>query len=78
MGSIGRGAMGTRLLFVAVSFPLLARLAAAHSNLITPKPRNAIDSELPEWKDGNAPYAWVPSLGNTSGAPCACRNGSDD
>ena len=73
MGSAGRGsAMGARLLLVAVCLPL----AAAHSNLITPKPRNAIDSELPEWKDGNAPYAWVPSLGNTSGAPCACRNGS--
>ena len=51
-------------------------LAAAHSNLIKPKPRNAIDSELPEWKDGNAPYYWVPSLGK-SGTPCACRNGTD-
>ena len=51
-------------------------LAAAHSNLIKPKPRNAIDSELPEWKDGNAPYYWVPSLGK-DGTPCACRNGTD-
>eukprot|EP01044_Picomonas_judraskeda_P022043 COSAG03_NODE_5367_length_1267_cov_1.216610_3_plen_93_part_00 len=25
-------------------------LAASHSSLISPKPRNAIDSELPEWK----------------------------
>merc|ERR1719401_599147 len=51
-------------------------LAAAHSNLIKPKPRNAIDSELLEWKDGNAPYYWVPSLGK-NGTPCACRNGTD-
>merc|ERR1711865_1330300 len=53
-------------------------LVAAHSNLIKPKPRNAIDSELPEWKDGNAPYYWVPNLPNINdGTPCACRNGTD-
>merc|ERR1712086_46648 len=53
-------------------------LAAAHSNLIKPKPRNAIDSELPEWKDGNAPYYWVPNMPNINdGTPCACRNGTD-
>ena len=46
------------------------------SNLIKPKPRNAIDSELPEWKAGNAPYYWVPNIGN-DGTPCACRNGTD-
>jgi len=51
-------------------------LVAAHSNLIKPKPRNAIDSELPEWKDGNAPYYWVEGIGN-DGTPCACRNGTD-
>ena len=50
-------------------------LAAAHSSLITPKPRNAIDSELPEWKDGNSPYMWVPNIGK-DGAPCACKNGT--
>ena len=50
-------------------------LAAAHSSLITPKPRNAIDSELPEWKDGNSPYYWVKGIGK-DGAPCACRNGT--
>ena len=27
----------------------------AHSNLITPKPRNAIDSLLPGWQNGTAP-----------------------
>ena len=53
----------------------LLPLAAAHSSLITPKPRNAIDSELPEWADGNAPYMWVEGIGK-AGAPCACRNGS--
>jgi len=53
----------------------LLPLAAAHSSLITPKPRNAIDSELPEWADGNAPYMWVENIGK-AGAPCACRNGS--
>jgi len=53
----------------------LLPLAAAHSSLITPKPRNAIDSELPEWADGNAPYMWVPGIGK-DGTPCACRNGS--
>tara|TARA_B110001452_G_scaffold4962_1_gene4606 strand:+ start:36 stop:1118 length:1083 start_codon:yes stop_codon:yes gene_type:complete len=47
--------------------------AAAHSNLIYPKPRNAIDSTLPEWSNGKAPYNWQP-YGDT---PCACRNGTD-
>ena len=63
--------------------------AAAHNMLITPKPRNAIDSELPEWSHGKAPYTWDPSGGgqhpypkaNYSAQvdgyfPCACRNGS--
>ena len=61
----------------------------AHNMLITPKPRNAIDSELPEWHGGIAPYTWDPSGGgrhpfpkaNYSPAvdgyfPCACRNGT--
>merc|ERR1719160_534104 len=47
--------------------------AASHSNLIKPKPRNAIDSELPEWHGGNAPYRWQPH----NNTPCACRNGTD-
>ena len=51
-------------------------LVASHSNLIRPKPRNAIDSELPEWSNGNAPYMWVPGIGN-NGTPCACKNGTD-
>jgi len=45
----------------------------AHSNLIRPKPRNAIDSELPEWHGGNAPYMWQPN----NHTPCVCRNGTD-
>merc|ERR1712113_1179385 len=48
-------------------------LAAAHSSLIKPKPRNAIDSELQGWKDGSAPYKWEDSK-----PPCACKNGTDD
>jgi len=47
--------------------------AAAHSNLIYPKPRNAIDSTLPEWHGGKAPYVWQPHGDN----PCQCRNGTD-
>lgn len=54
---------------------VLLPLAAAHSNLIKPKPRNAIDSELPEWANGKAPYHWE-GPGNGT-APCACRNGTD-
>ena len=49
-----------------------AAVAAAHSNLIYPKPRNAIDSDLPEWSGGKAPYLWQPH----GDAPCACRNGT--
>ena len=49
---------------------------AAHSNLIYPKPRNAIDSLLPEWSGGKAPYAWrggpKPGPHATAGPPCAC------
>ena len=57
----------------AVILGLFLPLAAAHSSLIRPKPRNAIDSELPEWKGGKAPYVWQPN-GNV---PCACRNGTE-
>ena len=53
--------MGVQFL-LAVLLPVVA----AHSNLIKPKPRNAIDSELPEWKDGNAPYMWVPNIGKVT------------
>ena len=52
---------------------LLAAGAAAHSNLIYPKPRNAIDSLLPEWSGGNAPYKWQPH----GDSPCACTNGTE-
>mmetsp|Transcript_103340 Transcript_103340/g.205393 ORF Transcript_103340/g.205393 Transcript_103340/m.205393 type:complete len:150 (-) Transcript_103340:4-453(-) len=49
--------------------------AAAHSNLIYPKPRNAIDSLLPGWKGGKAPPVahWHPH----GDVPCACRNDTD-
>ncbi len=39
---------------------LLVPCAEAHSSLIYPKPRNAIDSLLPEWSGGKAPYRWQP------------------
>lgn len=45
--------------------------ASGHSNLIYPKPRNAIDSLLPEWSRGKAPTQW-PDGEN----PCACTNGT--
>lgn len=50
-----------------------AATTKAHSNLIYPKPRNAIDSTLPEWADGKSPYVWQPN-GNP---PCACANGTE-
>lgn len=68
-----RSAMKAALAGLAVV--LLPNQAAAHSSLITPKPRNAIDSELPQWAEGNAPYMWVPGIGK-AGAPCACKNGT--
>jgi hypothetical protein len=45
------------------SFALLAS-AAAHSSLISPKPRNAIDSNDPRWQQGrSSPDLWQPNLG---------------
>lgn len=50
----------------------LGLASAGHSNLISPKPRNAIDSRLPQWAGGKSPAKWEPHGDN----PCACRNGS--
>ena len=50
----------------------LGLATAGHSNLISPKPRNAIDSRLPQWAGGKSPTKWQPHGDN----PCACRNGS--
>jgi hypothetical protein len=47
----------------------------AHSNLIYPKPRNAIDSLLPEWSGGKAPYVWEGGP-KPYHAPCVCKNGT--
>ena len=58
-------------LFIVASFAF--QLCAAHSNLIYPKPRNAIDSLLPEWSGGKAPYLW-PSGPKPYEPPCACTN----
>ena len=55
----------------------LATVAAAHSNLIYPKPRNAVDSFDPRWEHGkNSPDLWQAKLGPVLGQACACRNGS--
>ena len=63
--------MGKAALLPVLCAALLGT-AAAHSNLIYPKPRNAIDSLLPEWSGGKAPYVWQPY----GDAPCACTNGT--
>ena len=55
-----------------------AALVGAHSNLIYPMPRNAIDRLDPRWQGGEgSPDIWQPNLGNKSGQACACVNGSD-
>ena len=64
--------MGVQFL-LAIFLPVVA----AHSNLIKPKPRNAIDSELPQWKDGNAPYMWVPNIGKVATMHRLCDVHSD-
>ena len=56
---------------------LLATAAQAHSNLISPRPRNAIDGNDPRWEHGlNSPDMWQGDLGPVWGQACACRNGS--
>ena len=55
---------------------LVIATADAHGMMIRPKPRNAIDSALPEWSNGTAPYKWTGGV-DASTWPCACRNGSD-
>ena len=53
------------------------RDAAAHSSLILPKPRNAIDSNDPRWAGGrSSPDIWQADLGAEQGQACACSNGS--
>merc|ERR1719321_2264167 len=67
-------------MIAASLWALLAGPAAGHSMMITPKPRNAIDSELPEWRGGKAPYVWHPKENPHlpgGDAPCACRNGTE-
>ena len=61
-----------------VALAALAATASAHSSLIYPKPRNAIDSLLPEWQGGKAPYRWEPVADQPLGDyPCACVNGTE-
>ena len=61
---------------LAIAGALLAAGADAHSNLIFPKPRNAIDSLLPEWSGGKAPYQWVGGP-KPYHPPCVCWNGTE-
>jgi len=57
---------------------LILGLAGAHSNLIYPKPRNAVDSLLPEWQNGEAPATahWLPPAAAPQ-LPCACANDTE-
>ena len=72
-----RGGRGEHAMVVARALLLsgLVAVASAHSSLIYPKPRNAIDSSLPEWSDGKAPYRW-PGGAGVDDYPCACVNGT--
>eukprot|EP00729_Bicosta_minor_P006469 gene6469-3087_t len=52
-------------------------LTNCHSILISPRPRNAIDTLDKRWgSDGSSPDVWQPALGSVHGAACACRNGT--
>eukprot|EP00656_Telonema_subtile_P055338 TRINITY_DN8524_c0_g1_i1.p1 TRINITY_DN8524_c0_g1~~TRINITY_DN8524_c0_g1_i1.p1 ORF type:complete len:368 (+),score=53.53 TRINITY_DN8524_c0_g1_i1:157-1260(+) len=64
---------------LGATFALLVATAVAHSNLIYPKPRNAIDSNDPRWHNGTAPDRWNCDNCDPAGdnRPCACRNGTD-
>ena len=63
------------LLLALAVVALQLGLGAAHSNLIYPKPRNAIDSLLPEWSGGKAPYVWKGGP-EPFHVPCVCKNGT--
>jgi len=55
----------------------LIATAAAHSSLIYPKPRNAIDGNDPRWKHGlDSPDLWQKDFGPIWGQACACKNGT--
>eukprot|EP01050_Picozoa_sp_SAG11_P032643 SAG11_NODE_10710_length_810_cov_1.607595_2_plen_80_part_01 len=80
MGAL-HGAVGGLMKVVAslgglFALGLVAPGVDGHSSLIYPKPRNAIDSLLPEWSGGKAPYRWEKVKANPLGDyPCACVNG---
>ena len=62
----------------AGALALLAAQIQAHSNLIYPKPRNAIDSQDPRWAGGkSSPDLWQANLGPEMGQACACANGTE-
>jgi len=57
---------------------LAVAMANAHSILISPRPRNAIDTLDERWgSNGSSPDIWQPQFGNVVGAACACRNGTE-
>ena len=62
----------------AAAVALLAAAAVdAHSNLISPMPRNAIDRNDPRWEHGeSSPDLWQSNLGPKWGQACACANGT--
>ena len=71
---VGFFAMKAALTFVTTA--LVSITVEAHSNLIYPKPRNAIDSNDPRWSGGKSPDQWNDRW-NEDKRPCACRNGTD-
>ena len=71
---------------LAALVALDGRPADAHSSLITPPPRNAVDRSLPQWHGGHFGYANCshparerpnPLWGNGSCWGCNCVNGTD-
>ena len=62
-------------LTVFATTALVSITVEAHSNLIYPKPRNAIDSNDPRWAGGKSPDKWGDRW-NDDKRPCACRNGT--
>jgi hypothetical protein len=62
----------------SILIAFVVAMANAHSILISPRPRNAIDTLDPRWgQNGSSPDVWQPQYGNVGGAACACRNGTE-
>lgn len=66
------------LLQASVLAAFLVATGNAHSILISPRPRNAIDTLDKRWgANGSSPDVWQHQFGNVHGAACACRNGTE-